>query len=82
MQGKESILPSVRCTVKIMTGRHVKATYASKAYTYTQVGESDMYSVCMLHRSDGYSLHEICTPDTLFLAVRVVQTTLLLLEVT
>ena len=57
MQAKESILPSVGCTpVGIMTGRHVKATYASKAYKYTQVGESDMYSVSMLPSSDDYSL--------------------------
>ena len=57
MQAKESILPSVGCTpVEIMTGRHAKATYASKAYTYTQVGKSDMYSVYMLHSSDGYYL--------------------------
>ena len=57
MQGMEITLPSVGCTpVKIMTGRHAKATYASKAYTYTQVGKSDMYSVYMLHSSDGYYL--------------------------
>ena len=41
-----------------------------------------MYSVCMLVLMVIYSLHEIYSPDTLFLGVRVVQTTLLLLEAT